>query len=102
MPLYHYNCKCGHSFDAYQYIDLRSNVICPNCNGLADHQFTPTVNIATGNWANGVYEDITSHPITITGGKKELAEVCNKYGVVSKALASVASTSGNNKLINKA
>lgn len=35
---------------------------------------------------NGVYEDIAWNPITITGGKKELAKVCREHGVMAKSL----------------
>lgn len=35
---------------------------------------------------NGVYEHITTEPIHITGGRKELMEVCRKYGVLAKGL----------------
>lgn len=37
-------------------------------------------------WINGTWEHITSEPITITGGRKELIEVCKKYNVMPKAL----------------
>lgn len=37
-------------------------------------------------WVNGVYEHITDHPITITGGKAELRAVCEKHGVMARAL----------------
>lgn len=35
---------------------------------------------------NGVWEHITSEPVTITGGRRELIEVCKKHGVMPKAL----------------
>lgn len=38
-------------------------------------------------WANGVWNDITSHPITITGGYKELKDVCNRYKVIPRIFA---------------
>lgn len=37
-------------------------------------------------WINGVWEHITHEPIKITGGRKELIEVCKKHGVMPKAL----------------
>jgi len=53
-----------------------------------DSACTPTLHgcISSDEWVNGVYEHITDHPIKITGGKKELKAVCEKYGVMAKAL----------------
>lgn len=35
---------------------------------------------------NGTYEHIAWNPIQITGGRKELIEVCKKHGCAPKAL----------------
>ena len=37
--------------------------------------------------ANGVWEHITTEPIIITGGYKELKEVCDKHKVIPKIFA---------------
>lgn len=37
-------------------------------------------------WINGVWEHITKEPILITGGRKQLLDVCQKYNVYPKAL----------------
>ena len=53
-----------------------------------DSPRTPTLHgcISSDEWVNGIYEHITDHPIKITGGKRELKAVCEKYGVMAKAL----------------
>jgi len=62
---------------------------CEDCASLRPSYMKPNTGRAVVNsdeWANGVYEHIAWDPITITGGKKELKAVCEKHGVMARAL----------------
>lgn len=66
------------------------------CSGLCETEYaqhknsakTPVLHIVPNpdEAYNGVYEHITDYPIKITGGKAELKAVCEKHGVMAKAL----------------
>ena len=35
MPVYEYECECGHRFEEYRKIEDRNSVVCPMCKKLA-------------------------------------------------------------------
>lgn len=72
---------CWRESGKYYCIDCKQYMPTPD----APERHTRRV-VNSDEWVNGVYEHITDHPITITGGKKELKAVCDKYGVMAKAL----------------
>lgn len=42
MSLYQYKCdKCGHIFEAFCCPSTRDNALCPECDSLANRQYTP-------------------------------------------------------------
>lgn len=41
MPIYSYNCECGHHFDKLQKMADRETAECPECGATANQKITP-------------------------------------------------------------
>ena len=64
---------------------FRTRTSAPTFYPIHDDQSFTVINPNTH--INGIWENITQEPITITGGLPELKEVCNKHGVIPKSLS---------------
>jgi hypothetical protein len=79
--------NCGTEFGSESFIESGKKY-CSRACLYGTPQDTNVPNVLGNDDAtwNGVYENIARDPIRITGGRRELIEVCNRHGVAAKAL----------------
>jgi putative FmdB family regulatory protein len=77
MILYDYYClACKKEFEELKAIDARETTTCPSCGALAKQTFT--VSRPMKDWAEGIWEDLTDHPIYVRS-RRHLRELCKQF-----------------------
>lgn len=80
MPMYNYNCDCGHEFEDFNKIVDRETTECEKCGGVAKQGIsTPAVQ----SFNLGVFEHIGPEPIYVKR-KSQLKALCRQYECYAK------------------
>lgn len=84
MPIYDYQCQCGHEFEAGNTIGNRLNMTCPEC---SSREVKLLITTSKKDWFRPHWNEHFTHEKEIfVESKEHYKKLCKEYGVYAKCL----------------